>query len=101
MDVVQWGALGAFALFQIAFAGFLFRVADRLNRAEESANTASVTAAAAKLRADMLEGQLVEHRVNIAKEYVSRQALESLESKLIEAINRLGDRLDRLFQQHQ
>jgi NACalpha-BTF3-like transcription factor len=97
MGFVEWGALGIFSTFMVGFGGFLFRVADRLNKAEARANEAAKVADDAKTRVDHLETELVNHRVAVATEYVSRKTLEILEGKLVEAINRLGDRLDKLF----
>ncbi len=48
--------------------------------------------AAAAVRAD-----LERHRLEVAKDYVSRDSLRELEERLVAAIERLGDRLDRVL----
>ena len=98
LDVVQWSALGVFATFLMGFGTILWRGADRLNKAEARANEAAKSADDLKVRVDAVHAELVEHRINDAKDYVSRATLEDMESKLVEAINRLGDRLDKVFQ---
>ena len=98
MDVVQWGTLAALATFLFVFGGILFRGADRLNKVEARANEASKSADDLRLQVERMDSELNEHRIAVAKEYVSRETLEAMESKLIDAINRLGDRLDRAFQ---
>lgn len=101
MDYLQIGTIFAGFTFALAIGRIIWRLADRINKVEDAADVAGLNATAAKLDVEMLASDVNKHRVEIAKEYVTSRALESLESKLIEAINRLGDRLDRLFQQHQ
>jgi len=94
MGVVEWGALAALVGFLLTFAGALFKVSDRLNKAESTASNANISALAADIRIHQLERDLASHKEYVAREYVSRDVLSALETRLIDAINRLGDRLD-------
>lgn len=84
--------------------GWVFKLSTRLAAADakadaaaEKANMAALTAQALRVALDSNERDLVEHRVYVAKEYVSNATIAGLEEKLIKAIDRLGDRLDTLF----
>lgn len=89
-----------------AVVTFWMRLSDRITKAdakaeaaETAASNANIAAAAAHLEIDRLKSELVEHRVAVAKEYVSKDTLATLESRVIDAINSLGQRLDNLFKQ--
>jgi len=41
---------------------------------------------------------LAEYKENVAKEYVTQNTLEKVEVRIVEAINKLGDRLDRMLE---
>jgi hypothetical protein len=104
MGALEWTALGVLVAIISAIGGVVVRLTDRLNQAEAKAetadaqaNTARISVAANRVEIDRLETSLVEHRVAVAREYVSKDTLASLESRIVEAINRLGDRLDRMF----
>lgn len=84
--------------------GWVFKLSGRLAMADAKADgaalaaeRAALTAQALRVSIDQLERDLVEHRVNVAREYVSNQTVAALETKLIAAIDRLGERLDALF----
>lgn len=95
--------------------GWIVRLTLALSRAESKADVASKEAIEAALAANTLRGtielseakmreaidkverELVEHRVSVAREYVSNQMLANFEKKLIDAIDRIGSRLDSLF----
>lgn len=104
MGPVEWGALVSFIMLQIAIIGVVVRLVDRLNKAEagsaaaqESAHAASISAAGSHVEIDRLKAELVDHRVAVAKEYVSKDTLAPFETRIMEAINRLDHRLDTLF----
>lgn len=98
MGVVEWSALVALVTVLLALGGAVARLMDRLNKAEAKALTAVDSAAIATARVTLLQSELVEHRVSVAREYISRDTLVAMKSELVGAINRLGDRLDKLFQ---
>lgn len=59
-------------------------------------------------KVDSLEGEvgriksdIADFKVHVAANYASNSTIEQMESRLIEAINRLGDRLDRVLEPRQ
>lgn len=42
-----------------------------------------------------LKDELAAYKVEVAEKYASRETIDQMENRLIDAINRLGDRLDR------
>ena len=77
--------------------GVLVRLMDRLNKSEAKSDSAAFATTATNLEMERLRADLVDHRVAVAKEYVSKDTLASLETRIVDAINRLGDRLDKMF----
>lgn len=104
-----WSAVAAVCAvitLQIVIGTVAIKNVDRINKAEakaiaakDRADTASIAAAGLNLEIERVEKDLVEHRVAVAREYVSKSTLESLETRIVDAINRLGDRLNDLFDQ--
>ena len=45
-----------------------------------------------------LRHELTQYKVEVAEKYVSAQSMRELEERLINSIERLGDRLDRIFE---
>ncbi len=87
MGTLEWTAISAIVAIVIAIGGVVVRLMDRINKAEIRSATV-----------DRLEHDLVEHRVAVAREYVSKETLANLETRIVEAINRIGDRLDQILQ---
>lgn len=107
MGGLEWTVIAAIVTVVIAIGGVLVRLVDRLNKAEARADGAerqAVGAAAsvgnAHLAIGRMERELVEHRVIVAEKYVSKETLSALETRIVDAINNLGDRLDKLFNRH-
>lgn len=115
MDWSAWGgSIAALMAFFVA-VGWIVKLTLALSRAESTAEAAAKEATAAAVLAaslrgimeiseskmresvDKVERELVEHRVSVAREYVSNQMLANFEKKLIDAIDRIGSRLDSLF----
>lgn len=90
-----------------AIVKFWMNLSDRITKADSKAEAAETAAGNANiavsgmhLEMDRLKTELVDHRVAVAREYVSKDTLATLESRVIDAINSLGQRLDKLFQQN-
>lgn len=86
---------------------FWMKLSDRITKAdakakaaETAAQNANVAAAASHMEIDRIRAELVEHRVSVAREYVSTGTLERLESRVISAINSLGARIDGFSRQN-
>lgn len=101
MGLLEWSAVGGIAVAILAIVTVLARLMDRLNKAESKATAAAISAADVKTEVGRVESELVQHRVDVARSYVSKETLASLETRIVEAINRLGDRLDKLFTNQQ
>lgn len=96
------GGLLAICVSGFAVVKFWMRLSDRITEAdakakaaETAASNANIQAVALHLEIDRLKAELVEHRVAVAKEYVSKETLDKLESRVIAAIDSLSQRIDR------
>lgn len=81
---------------------FWTRFESRLTRAQATADAAMKEAeAAAKVTADahnritLLAAEFGLYRENVAREYIHHETMRAIEERLTQAIDRLGDRLDR------
>jgi hypothetical protein len=72
------------------YAGWVLRIAKGENAADR------IKAVEAELAA--VKAELAEFKVHVAANYVGNSTIEQVEARLIDAISRLGDRLDRLFE---
>lgn len=104
MDVFTWGALFAAVTIIVTLAGYIVKVTLRISAAEAKADLAQsradmagINVAANTIRVETVAKLLSEHKERIAQDYVSHRSLEQLENRLVDAITRLGDRLDKLF----
>lgn len=75
--------------------GWVWKLSGRLAKAEARTTAAEVLASGASVKASNLEKELADHRGHVAAEYLSTDSMK----KITTAINRLGDRLDRVFLQ--
>jgi|SRR5581483_10369480 len=90
-------AIGSLCVSGIAIITFWMKISHRIDEADAKAEAADKAAASADVRIVSVEKELVEHRVSVAREYVSKETLVSLEKRIVEAINQVGVRLDSLF----
>jgi hypothetical protein len=96
------GGLLGICVSGFAVVKFWMHLSDRITEAdakakaaETAAGNANIQTAALHLEIDRLKAEHVEHRVAVAKEYVSKETLDKLESRVIEAIQQLSQRIDR------
>ena len=106
-DVLTWGALIAAAGSLIALITFWVNrgraegeAAARIAAAEIAAADAKRVALEAHARLAALEASFGLYRERIAAEYVSRSVLGEVEDRISKAIERLSERLDRVFDGH-
>lgn len=59
------------------------------------ADEAKLMAAGASASAALTAKDLAEFRERVAREYASRDAIREMEDKLVAAMNRIGERIDR------
>lgn len=79
---------------------FWMNFSNRIGKADAKAETAGKQSSAATARVITIEKELTELRVSVARDYVSKDTLDVMEKRVIDAINRLGDRLDKAFKEH-
>lgn len=76
---------------------FWMNFSTRIAEAKSSAEMAGKQASTSVARAITLEKELTDLRVEVARDYVSKDTLGSLEKRVIEAINQLGNRIDGMI----
>ena len=106
---MDWGMISAgigAVTFAAAFAGFWMKFGTRLGQAEAMIAAAQAHAEAANEKAKeaaekvaLLSASFALHREQIAREYIHREVMREVEDRLTAAIERLGDRLDRVLEQ--
>jgi uncharacterized membrane-anchored protein YhcB (DUF1043 family) len=97
MTAVEWSAIVATATLAVVLGTIVWRLASRLAAHDVKAETTEKALQSTSQRCDALAKQLSEHKEQAAEKYVSYGHLDKLESRLVEAITSLGDRIDRLF----
>lgn len=98
-DTVVHGLEAVGSLIGSALAiGFAWnRLSDRISTANAKADAAGKTASTALARVIETERELVNHRVMVAAEYVSKTTLGEMRTELLGAINRLSDQFMATF----
>lgn len=91
MDVGTVIALGALGVTVIGGAVAWIMRFGKLENAAEVAKQALA-------KAEEVSSELAEFKEKVAREYVTGTAIERVETRLVTAIDRLGDRLDRAFE---
>lgn len=90
-DALSWPEIAgiiALATFGMTFVGVAWKLHDRIAKGDDSI----------RRDVEVVRSDLASFREQVAREYVSREHLRELEDRLVSAIERLGDRLDRLFE---
>jgi hypothetical protein len=98
--------LGSLSVSSIAILTFWMRFSDRITKADAKADKAIDTAEDAKKNAHeasekvvLLSAAFSLYREQVAREYIHREVMREVEDRLTAAIERLGDRLDRILEQ--
>lgn len=104
-DVVTWGAVAVALGSLLSILKFYGSASDRITKAENAAKTALDTAQEAKKDAHetnekviLMSASFALYREQIAREYIHREVMREVEDRLTQAIERLGDRLDRVLE---
>lgn len=82
----------------IAIISFWVTFTSRLTKAEVTAEEAKEDAKEANSKATLLSASFSLYREQIAREYIHREVMREVEDRLTQAIERLGDRLDRVLE---
>ena len=99
IDLPQWVTFGvALIVPAIAIIGFWMSLSARLAKAELTSSEAKEDAKEANDKATLLSASFSLYREQIAREYIHREVMREVEDRLTQAIERLGDRLDRVLE---
>jgi Tfp pilus assembly protein PilO len=98
-EIPQWVTFGvALIVPAIAILGFWMTLSARLAKAEIISLEAKEDAKEANQKATLLSASFSLYREQIAREYIHREVMREVEDRLTQAIERLGDRLDRVLE---
>jgi len=105
MDWSGIGVIGGLCVAGITVISFWMRFSDRITEARAAADDASKSAESAKSDAHqaiekigVLSAAFSLYREQVAREYIHREVMREVEDRLTQAIERLGDRLDRFVE---
>ena len=99
IEFSQWISVAiALVVPGLAILGFWMSLSSRLTKAEVTASEARDDAREANEKATLLSASFALYREQIAREYIHREVMREVEDRLTQAIERLGDRLDRLLE---
>jgi hypothetical protein len=98
-DVPQWTSFTvALIVPAIAILAFWMSLSSRLTKAEVTASEAKDDAKEASEKTTLLSAAFAVYREQIAREYIHREVMREVEDRLTQAIERLGERLDRVLE---
>jgi len=95
---LEWATISAVvgvAVFGLSYATFWLKFGGRISTAETEAANAKAKAAEAVDKVGILSTSFSLYREQIARDYIHREAMREVEDRLTQAIDRLGERLDR------
>lgn len=98
MEPSHIGVAAAVGVAVITLIGFWMKLSRDIAKAEGRAEAAYVAAAAVEQEAKRVAISLAEFKEKVARDYVSHEALRQMEDRLVGAIDRLADRMDKLFE---
>lgn len=90
-------SLASIVVPALAIIGFWMTLSARLAKAELTATESKVAAKEANEKATLLSASFALYREQIARDYIHREVMREVEDRLTQAIERLGDRLDRVL----
>ena len=82
----------------LALAGFWMTLSSRLTKGDLVSQAALKQAEEADAKAILLSASFSIYREQIARDYIHREVMREVEDRLTQAIERLGDRMDRFFE---
>lgn len=106
METGGWVGLASGAIVAgFTVLSFWLRFSDRITKAHARADAAMVVAEEARAEAKegsekttLLSASFGIYREQVAREYIHREVMREVEERLTSAIDRLGDRLDRVLE---
>lgn len=97
MTLVEIAAGASLIVAAATVIGFWMNFSDRITKADTRAAAAEIAAKDASGQVAILTASFGLYRENVAKEYIHRETMREVEDRLTQAINRLGDRLDKII----
>jgi hypothetical protein len=101
---VSWdfntATLSLIAIQIVGFVVYLVRTSNKAEAAHQAAQDAQESADKAHLNISAHQANLSLFREQVAANYVDRDALRDIKRELIDAINKLGDRMDQSINGH-
>lgn len=97
---MEWAAIAAIAAvggFGLAFATFWITFGGQISTAKADASEAKESAKEANDKIGIQAAAFALYREQVAREYIHREVMREVEDRLTQAIDRLGDRLDRVL----
>lgn len=98
MEPSHIGVIAAVVAAGLALIGFWMRLSEKVTKAEGRADAAHAVAASAEQEAKLNAFALAEFKEKVARDYVSHESMRQMEDRLVGAIDRLADRMDKLFE---
>ena len=92
--------LSLIAIQIVGFVVYLVRTSNKAEAAHQAAQEAQESADKAHLNISAHQANLSLFREQVAANYVDRDALRDIKRELIDAINKLGDRMDQAINGH-
>lgn len=102
--MIEWAGVGALAGLAVAcvvIVTFWINLYSRLTKAEADAEAAKKSAAEAHEKIALQAASFSLYREQVAREYIHREVMREVEDRLTAAIDRLGERLDRVLEARQ
>lgn len=89
-------AIGFFILVSGTLWGIWWRIESKVDAAKKDN---AVAASAAQATANMAREELAAYKAEVAQSYITKSGHQDATRQILEAINRLSDRLDRVVEQ--
>lgn len=97
MTIMEIAAGASLVVAAATVIGFWMNFSDRITKADARAAAAEIAAKDSSGQVAILSASFSLYRENVAKEYIHRETMHEVEDRLTQAINRLGDRLDKIL----
>lgn len=98
-EVVTWGTAIALFVALITATKFWMSISQEITIAKTQASDAKKDADLLNIRLSAMDAAFGLYRERIAEEYINKVAVKQMEDRIMSAINQLGTRVDRVFEQ--
>lgn len=98
MDWMTLSAIAAFIVSILTILGFWMHFSDKVTEAKRDAFQARELAKDNSERIATLNAAFSLYREQVARDYISREMMQEFERRLTGAIDKLGDRFDKIIE---